>query len=97
MRAKRSVNFRIAPNKLTGKGKEKEVASSVPSLDDGWVMSKFIESDIQSLVDECLLQSRETLKWWSALGHTRPFEETNEIVLFLSFFQHGFGIPTTDF
>ena len=97
MRTKRSIDFRMAPKKSTEKGKEKEVASSAPSLDDGWLLGKFSESEIQSLVDECLLQSRETLKWWSALGHTRPFEETNEIVLFLSFFQHGFGIPTTDF
>jgi len=49
------------------------------------------------LFDECLLQSKETVKWRSVLGHTRPFEETNETVLFSSFVEHRFGIPTSDF
>ena len=81
----------------TGKGKEKDAASSAPSLDDGWLTSKFTESYIQSLVDEHLLQSQETIKWHSTLGHTRPFKETNEIVLFPSFVHRGFGIPTSYF
>ena len=39
MRTKRSIDFRMAPKKSTEKGKEKEVASSAPSLDDGWLAS----------------------------------------------------------
>ena len=90
MRGKRSLNFRMAAKKSTGKGKEKEAARSrAPSLDDGWLASKCTESDILSLVDECLLQHQETIKWRSALGHTRPFKETNEIVSLLLLLNAG--------
>jgi len=44
-----------------------------------------------------VLQSQEIIKWRPALGHTRPFEETNETVLFSSFVEHVFAIPTFDF
>jgi len=50
MRAKRSVDFRMAPKKSIGKGKEKEVASSTPLLDERWMASKLTESEIQSFV-----------------------------------------------
>ena len=72
----------MAPKKSSGKGKEKDATSSAPTLDDGWLASKCTESNILSLFDECLLQPQETIKWHSTLGHSRPFEETNEIVLF---------------
>jgi hypothetical protein len=72
--------FPRGAQEIHGKGKEKSAASSGPSLDDGWLASKFTKSDIQSLVNECILQLRETIKWRSMLGQTHPFEETNEIV-----------------
>ena len=85
MREKRPVTFRMAPKKST-KGKDVEPE---PTRDEGWLPSKCTESDILSLVDECLLQSQETIKWRSALGHTRPFKETNEIVSLLLLLNAG--------
>ena len=73
------------------------MVSSTPPMDDEWLASKCTESDILSLVDECLLQPQATIKLCAALGHSRPFKEMNEIVLFSSFVERSFGIPTSDF
>ena len=86
----------MAPKRSSGKGKEKEGDSIAPTLDDGWLASKCTESDILSLVDECLLQLHSIIKWRPTLGHSRPFEEIGETVTFIPFIECGFGIPTSD-
>jgi len=58
---------------------------------------KYTKSDILSLVEECLLQPRSIIKWWPALCHSCPSEETNKTILFSSFVERGFGFPTSDF
>ena len=74
------------------------MASSAPSMDNGWLASKCALNPILCpFVDECLLQPQETIKWHSALGHGRPFEEINETVMFPSFVERGFAIPTSNF
>jgi len=79
------------------KGKEKEVTSTAPTLDDRWLMSKCIESNILSLVKEDVIQSRSIVFWRSALGHRRPYEQTDEVVAFTPFVERGFAVPTCNF
>ena len=96
MRSMTLVDFRMALKKLY-KGKEKEVTSTAPTLDDRWLMSKCTESNILSLVKEDLLQSRSIVFWRSALGHRRPYEQTDEVVAFTPFVERGFAVPTCNF
>jgi hypothetical protein len=48
--------------KGASKGKEKE-SNAAASSDITWRKSKCTEADLQALVDEGLLQSRETVQW----------------------------------
>jgi len=97
MRSKRLVEFRMAPKRSSSKGKEKGAANSAPTLDDGWLASKCTESNILSLVDEYLLQPHSVVQWRPALGHSRLFEQTDEMVAFIPFIESGFGVPTCYF
>jgi hypothetical protein len=55
------------------------------------------ESDIRKLVANHFLPDRAVLQWRPAVGEEIPTPNTTEIVVFSSFFQHGFGLPTCDF
>jgi len=93
MRVKRTVNFRMAPKKST-KGKEAEI---VPTSDEGWTPSKCLDSNLESLVNEGLLQLKSVIQWRSALGQDRPYENTGEIVAFAPYFERGLGLPYLNF
>ena len=87
MRVKHPVTFRMAPKKST-KGKEVEAK---PTRDEGWLPSKYSESDLQSLVGEGLLPSRSVVQWRPTLGHM------GEIVAFVPYFERKFGIPCSNY
>jgi hypothetical protein len=55
------------------------------------------EADPNSVVDECLLQSKEIIQWRAATGDARPYDGAEEIVIFEHFVEQGLGIPTCDF
>jgi hypothetical protein len=55
------------------------------------------ESKIFKLVANCFLPDHAMLQWHPATGEDIPAPNTNEIVVFSSFFQHGFGLPACDF
>ena len=93
MRVKRSVNFRIAPKKSSkGKG-----VATEPSRDEGWKSSKCSNSDLESLVKQGFLPSKSVIQWRPALGNASPYENTGEIVGFLSYFERGLGLPCSNF
>jgi hypothetical protein len=69
----------------------------ITTAGDGWRPSKCSEADLQALVDEGLLQSKEVIKWCNATGDKRPYEEVDEIVLFQYFVERGLALPTSDF
>jgi hypothetical protein len=50
------------------------------------------ESEIQKLVVNHFLLDRTVLQWRLATGDDFPTPNTNEIVVFSSFFQHRFGL-----
>jgi hypothetical protein len=55
------------------------------------------ESEIRKLVASFLLLDREVLQWCPATSEDIPTPNTNETVVFTSFFQRGFGHPACDF
>ena len=91
MREKRLVTFRMALKKSNRKGK------AVETLASGWKKCKLSESGIVSLVDYHLLQSRSIIQWHSAEGEDKPYEGTNEIILFRAFVERGLAVPISDF
>ena len=60
---------------------------------NGWKKSKLSESEISSLVNQHMLQSRAIIQWQLAEGHNRPYEKVAETVLFKSFVEQGLAIP----
>jgi len=55
----------MAPKWSSGMGKNKAKEATIA---DGWMKSKLSESQIASLVDDYLLQSRAIIQWKSAEG-----------------------------
>jgi hypothetical protein len=55
------------------------------------------EAKIQALVDRGLLRPKAEVEWRAAAGEQFPSEDVNEQVVFASFFERGFNLPTGDF
>jgi hypothetical protein len=55
------------------------------------------ESEIHKLAVNLFLLDSAGLQWHPATGEDIPTPNMNEIVVFASFFQHGFGLPVSDF
>jgi hypothetical protein len=81
MQVKQLVTTRMAGKKGASKGMGKGSMPG-PSSSDGWKTSKCCEADLQSLVDQFLLQPKEIIMWHVAIDNARPFENAEEIVLF---------------
>ena len=83
MRVKRFVDFRMAPKKATkGKGMTAE-----PTCEEGWEPSKCSRSDLESLVKQGFLPSESVVQWRPVFGDARLYENTGEIVGFVSYFE----------
>jgi hypothetical protein len=55
------------------------------------------ESEIRKLIANHFLPYRVVLQWHLSAGEDLPTHNTNEIVVFSSSFQHGFGLLACDF
>jgi hypothetical protein len=55
------------------------------------------ENKIRKLVASHFLPHREVLQWHPTAGEDIPTPNTNKIVVFVSFFQRGFGLLVCDF
>jgi hypothetical protein len=55
------------------------------------------ESEIRQLVVNCFLPDHAVLQWRPTIGEDIPTPSRKDIVVFSSFFQHGFGLPANDF
>jgi hypothetical protein len=70
------------------------IAASHPHLFQ-WSITN--ESEIHKLVANYFLLDRVVLQWRLVTGEDIPTPNTNEIVVFSSFFQCRFGLPAYDF
>jgi hypothetical protein len=70
------------------------MAASHPHLFQSSVVD---ESEIHKLVATHILPDHAVLQWCTAIGEDLPTPNTNEIVVFSSLFQRGFGLPAYDF
>jgi hypothetical protein len=55
------------------------------------------EEELRKLVASSFLPDRVVLQWCPTTGEDILTPNTNEIVVFSSFFQHGLGLPACDF
>lgn len=76
--------------------KKSNSGEMVETLAREWKKCKISEAGICSLVGDRLLQSRAIIQQRSAEGEDRPYEGTNEIVLFRAFVERALAIPTQD-
>jgi hypothetical protein len=53
--------------------------------------------EIRKLIANHFLSNRAVMQWDPAAGEDIPTPNTDEIVVFSSFFQRGFGFPACDF
>lgn len=75
------MTSRMGGKKADNKGSKKETKEAAPS-NDTWKRSKCTEADLQSLVDEGLLQDQSVVQWRPTASESAPYERTKEIVLF---------------
>jgi hypothetical protein len=67
---------------------------SIPDPQAAWVRSMMTEAKIQVLVDRGLLRPKVEVEWRAAAGEHFPSEDVKEQVIFSSFFECGFNLPT---
>jgi hypothetical protein len=60
-------------------------------------MSIVDENEIRKLIANHFIPDHVVLQWRPAVGEDLATPNANEIIVFSSFFQHGFGLPACDF
>ena len=69
----------------------------IPDPESCWEASEVTEATLRDLERRGLIGSKEALAWRAPEGHRIPCEDRIESVVFVSFFERGFGIPIGDF
>jgi hypothetical protein len=87
---------RMTGKKGTAKAKGKE-AEPATTASDVWRPSKCSEADLKRLVDDGLLQPKETIQWRPATGDKRLLDEAEEIVVFQHCVKRVLALPTSNF
>ena len=73
----------MAPKKFSkGKGVDAE-----PTRVEGWVPSKYSNSNLEIFVSDGVLPAKSVIQWHPALGEVCPYENTGEIVAFAPYFE----------
>jgi len=62
-----------------------------------WEPSKCSRSDLEFIVKQGFLPSESVVQWRPAFGDARPYENTGEIVGFVSYFERGLSLPSSNF
>ena len=107
--AKKAEGADAAPGITAASGSRKgrkplvDASSAPPRFDKPpfpffvWKKCTASEEEIQSLVRQGLLLDKTILQWKSCSGELFPTENNQEIPLFLSFCERGFGMPASPF
>ena len=79
-------------------GEDEEMAEKwIPAPEKMWLKSELSEQGIQALVTQGLLKPKVEVEWKAAFNEAFPTENTDEQVIFASYFERGFNVPTGDF
>ena len=69
--------------------------ASLPS--SSWQKCSLQESDIQNMVERGILPEKQISGWRCYYREEFPSEDTNQTVVFKSFYEKGFALPTRAF
>ncbi|RLN11526.1 gypsy-type retrotransposon RIRE2 protein [Panicum miliaceum] len=72
-------------------------AAAPPAPELAWFLSTMTDADIEALVAQGLLPEKVVSRWWSCTEEAFPSEDRTETVLFQSFYEKGFGLPSGAF
>src|SRR5438105_1281635 len=71
--------------------------AEIPPPERVWQASTVTEEHLRRMVKDWILPEKEIIGWRAADGEAFPTANTGEIVVFESFFYHGFSVPTSRF
>src|SRR6266508_2664418 len=59
--------------------------------------STVTEEELEKMVEDQVLPAKDLVGWCATTGELFPIADTEEIVVFTSFFYRGFSLPTSSF
>src|SRR5438105_5060946 len=71
--------------------------SLAPNPEEVWMKSTMMEGELEKMVEDQVLPVKELIGWCAANGELFPTADTEEIVVFTSFFYRGFSLPSSSF
>jgi hypothetical protein len=72
-------------------------APRIPDPETEWKLSTIGMTDLEILVLEGMLQSKDEIQWNSCFGQDWPLKAKEDLVLFKSFCERGFAEPASEF
>ena len=72
-------------------------AVELPDPEVFWSASTMTKEVLLQMVQDEVLPAQDIIGWREAAGESFPTPNTDEIVVFESFFHHGFALPTCGF
>src|SRR6266540_4049772 len=71
--------------------------SSIPNPEEVWMKSSVKKEELERMVEDQVLPAKDLVGWRVTNGELFPTADTEEIVVFTSFFYRGFLLPTSSF
>lgn len=84
----------MAPKKSAAAAKKK---TDEPQRDREWEPSVMDQEALEKMVAYGVLPEQEVAGWRPAIGESYPTPDTDELVVFNSFYYRGFGVPVHPF
>src|SRR5438132_12212963 len=71
--------------------------SLIPNPEEVWMKSTVTEEELERMVEDQVLPAKDLVGWRAANGELFPTADTEEIVVFTSFFYREFSLLTSSF